>query len=78
FMSRAELVERYAEKSGHSVDDIAFYYALALYRLTVIIAQIYIRYARGQTQDSRFARLGQVIPLIAQAAQDVATGVVTI
>jgi aminoglycoside phosphotransferase (APT) family kinase protein len=78
FMSRAELVERYAQKSGQPVDDIAFYYALALYRLTVIIAQIYIRYARGQTQDSRFARLGQVIPLIAQAAQDVATGAVTI
>ena len=78
FMSRAELVQRYAKRSGQSVDDIAFYYALALYRLTVIIAQIYIRYARGQTQDSRFARLGQVIPLIAQAAQDVATGAVTI
>ena len=78
FMSRAELVERYAQKSGASVDKIAFYYALALYRLTVIIAQIYIRYARGQTQDGRFARLGQVIPLIAQAAKDVASGVVTI
>jgi hypothetical protein len=37
----------------------------------VIIAQIYIRYQRGQTQDERFAPLGDLIPLIAKAAKEV-------
>ena len=71
FMTRRELVERYAEKSGRSIHDIHFYHALGLYRLVVIIAQIYIRYQRGQTQDERFAPLGDLIPLIAKAAKEV-------
>ena len=72
FMSRAELVQRYAEKSGRNVHDIHFYHALGLFRLTVIIAQIYIRYVRGQTQDERFAAFEMMIPLMAKAAREVA------
>ena len=72
FMSRAELVERYAEKSGRNVHDIHFYHALGLFRLTVIIAQIYIRYKRGQTQDERFAAFEMMIPMMAQAAREIA------
>ena len=71
FMTRSELVERYASKSGRSVHDINFYHALGLFRLTVIMAQIYIRYHRGQTQDQRFAVLGQMIPLVARAALEI-------
>jgi aminoglycoside phosphotransferase (APT) family kinase protein len=74
FMSRAELVRRYAEVSGRSVASIDFYYVLSLFRIAVIVAQIYIRYVRGQTQDERFAVFGQVIPLFARAAEDVAQG----
>jgi aminoglycoside phosphotransferase (APT) family kinase protein len=74
FMTRAELVARYAEKSGRDVSHINFYRVLGLYRLVVICAQIYIRYQRGQTQDQRFEAFGTMIPLLAQAAQDVAMG----
>ena len=72
FLTRAELVARYAAKSGRAVGDIAFYHALGLFRLTVIIAQIFIRYQRGQTQDPRFAALEYMIPLVAQRAREVA------
>lgn len=68
FTTRRELAQRYALKSGRSVHDINFYHALGLFRLTVIIAQIYIRYQRGQTQDQRFAAFGAMIPLMARAA----------
>lgn len=71
FMTRQELVERYAEVSGRSIHNIHFYHALGLFRLVVIIAQIYIRYARGQTKDGRFAAFGPMIPLMARAAQSV-------
>lgn len=74
FYTRAQLVERYAERTGFNVDNISYYHALALYRLVVILAQIYIRYVRGQTQDKRFAGLGEMVPLLAKAAQDVALG----
>jgi aminoglycoside phosphotransferase (APT) family kinase protein len=72
FMTRGELVERYSQKSGRSIHDINFYHAIGLFRVTVIIAQIYIRYHRGQTQDTRFAALGKMIPLMARAALDAA------
>lgn len=74
FMTRAELVARYAEKSGRSIHNINFYHALGLFRLTVIIAQIYIRFKRGQTQDERFAWFGDRIPMMARAAVEVMNG----
>jgi aminoglycoside phosphotransferase (APT) family kinase protein len=74
FLTRRELVERYAEKSGRSIHHINFYHTLGLFRLVVIIAQIYIRYARGQTKDGRFAAFGPMIPLMARAAVEVMNG----
>jgi len=69
FPSRAEMIEWYGEKSGRSTADINFYHILGLFRVTVIIAQIYIRYHRGQTQDKRFAAFGAMVPLMATMAQ---------
>jgi len=74
FLTRQELVERYAHISGRDVKDIRFYHVLALYRLVVIVAQIYIRYVRGQTKDERFAAFGEMIPIISQNAYDLASG----
>ena len=74
FPTRRQLVERYAERSGRDIHDIRYYHALGLYRLTVILAQIYIRYQNGQTQDQRFAALGDLIPLTAEGAVQVAEG----
>ncbi|MFX0116619.1 MAG: phosphotransferase family protein, partial [Candidatus Hodarchaeota archaeon] len=72
FMTRSQIVEKYAQKSGISAENINFYHALGLFRLTVIIAQIYIRFVRKQTQDRRFEPLGMIIPFVAQAAKDIA------
>ena len=74
FLSRQELVERYAQKSGRDVSQIRFYHALGVFRLAVIAQQIYIRYVRGQTKDERFAGLGQVVDALAQTALHVTTG----
>ena len=73
FLSRDELVARYAERSGRAIGDINFYHALGLFRLTVIVAQIYIRYARGQTQDPRFAAMESMIPALARRAHELTT-----
>ncbi|HSH03802.1 MAG TPA: phosphotransferase family protein [Anaerolineae bacterium] len=74
FLTRAELVARYGERSGRSVADIRFYHALGLFRVVVIIAQIYIRYLRGQTKDQRFEMMGQMIPMMAAQARGVIEG----
>jgi len=72
FPTRTDLVRRYAEQSGRETREIGFYHVLGLFRLTVIVAQIYIRYRRGQTQDDRFASLEPMIEITARSAASVA------
>jgi aminoglycoside phosphotransferase (APT) family kinase protein len=59
-LHRAELAQRYAEKTGRDLSDIVFYYVFAMFKVAVIIQQIYYRYFHGLTKDERFAQLGEV------------------
>lgn len=68
FMTREEIIERYAEKSGRDVSNMQFYLAFAYFKIAVIAEQIYYRYKRGQTQDERFAKFhNHTVNLIEQA-----------
>jgi aminoglycoside phosphotransferase (APT) family kinase protein len=53
--TRAELVRRYAEKAGRDVSGLGYYEVFGLFKLGVILQQIYFRYHRGQTSDERFS-----------------------
>ncbi len=55
--TRAEIVERFSQRTGIAVDNIDFYFCFGLFRLAVIGQQIYYRYRQGLTRDERFARL---------------------
>jgi aminoglycoside phosphotransferase (APT) family kinase protein len=59
-LRRAALAQRYAEKTGRDLSEITFYYVFAMFKLAVIIQQIYYRYFHGFTKDERFAALGEV------------------
>ncbi|MCI0398314.1 MAG: phosphotransferase family protein [Chloroflexi bacterium] len=54
---RAEVVEQYARRSGRDVSNVRFYYVYGLFKVAVIVQQIYYRYKMGYTQDPRFADL---------------------
>ncbi|MCC6487569.1 MAG: phosphotransferase family protein [Candidatus Hydrogenedentes bacterium] len=56
-MTRLELAEAYAARTGRDISNLLFYYLLALLKLAVIVQQIYYRYKKGLTQDERFAVL---------------------
>lgn len=60
-LSRAQLVERYAAASGRDVSNILFYYVYALFKIAVIVQQIYARYKKGFTADPRFAHLNLIV-----------------
>jgi aminoglycoside phosphotransferase (APT) family kinase protein len=60
FISRREYVERYERSSGRAVPNPAYYYVYGLFKLAVILQQIYYRFVRGHTRDERFAGLGDV------------------
>jgi aminoglycoside phosphotransferase (APT) family kinase protein len=55
--TRDQLIERYARRSGRDVSNLTFYYVYGLFKLAVIVQQIYYRYKLGHTQDPRFANL---------------------
>ena len=58
FPTRAELVSRYAERTGRDVSHVAWYHAFNYFRYAVIAQQIYARFKRGQTSDARFEGMG--------------------
>ncbi len=70
-ITREELVDLYAEKSGRSIDRVDFYCAFGLFRLGVIIQQIYYRYYHGQTQDERFKNMVLGVTILDRAARRV-------
>ncbi len=74
YMTRDEVAARYGARTGLDVSGIDFYLALAYFRITVIIQQIYVRWERGQTKDDRFAALGDLVPVLARAGLDAAGG----
>lgn len=52
--TRREIIARFQERTGLSVDNFPFYFCFGLFRLAVIGQQIYYRYYHGLTQDERF------------------------
>jgi len=66
FPSRTEAVERYAQKTGFTIEDVRWYHVFGVFKLTGVIQQIYIRYLRGQTSDARFATFGERVATLAE------------
>ncbi|WP_062306487.1 phosphotransferase family protein [Alicyclobacillus sendaiensis] len=69
FYSRAEMAERYGESTGRSIHDLKFYYVFGVFKLAVILQQIYVRYKMGKTSDARFARFGDGIRALVEHAR---------
>jgi aminoglycoside phosphotransferase (APT) family kinase protein len=66
--TRDELVARYAERTGRDVTHVGYYEVLGVFKLAVIIQQIYARFHRGQTQDERFRNFGERAAALARMA----------
>lgn len=67
-LTREQLVTRYAQRAGMSLDNFDFYYVFGLFRLAVIVQQIYRRFYEGKTRDQRFAAFGQMAMLLNEVA----------
>ena len=67
-LTRTQLVERYALTTGRDISQMVFYRVLALFKVAVIIQQIYYRYHHGLTKDTRFASLPEVVEVLLRAA----------
>jgi aminoglycoside phosphotransferase (APT) family kinase protein len=63
-LTRAEVVRRYADRSGLDVADWRFYEVYGLFRLAVIVQQIYARYAAKQTRNPAFRHFWLAVHLL--------------
>jgi aminoglycoside phosphotransferase (APT) family kinase protein len=72
WFDREQIVDSYAAKTGADLSHLDFYEAFALFKVAVVIQQIYFRYRRGQTDDARFAHFGERVLLLAQQAAAIA------
>ncbi len=70
--TREQVVQRYAEKSGRDLTNIGYYEVLGIFKLAVILQQIYHRFKRGQTQDPRFQNFGESVRGLAELASSLA------
>lgn len=59
--TREDVIDRYVAASGRDLDDPLFFYVYGVFKIAVIVQQIYARYRQGHTQDPRFAPLIHVV-----------------
>ena len=67
--TRDEFVAKYLEKSGVRCADFTFYEVFGLFRLAVIIQQIWARYVAGQTTNPAFAGFGDAVNTLINRAE---------
>lgn len=67
-LTRPQLVERYAQRTGRDVSNIVYYFVFSLFKTAVIAQQIYYRYHHGHTQDPRFAFFIEATKILVRAA----------
>ena len=70
--TRDRMVEGYAAATGRDVSHIGYHEVLGVFKLAVIIQQIYARFHRGQTGDERFRDFGRRAKGLARVAASLA------
>jgi aminoglycoside phosphotransferase (APT) family kinase protein len=68
WFTREEILERYGSRTGFDLTGVGFYEVFAVFKLAVVLQQIFFRYQRGQTDDPRFAALGRRVAWLARVA----------
>ena len=70
--TRDQFVQRYAAQTGRDLSNIGYYEVLGMFKLAVILQQIYYRFQRGQTQDARFQNFGKRVRGLVELANSLA------
>ena len=68
FISRDEIVARYAQQSGRSVEHLDFYIVFAMYKLSIILEGINARFLMGKTLGDGFDAMGAMVVDLIESA----------
>jgi aminoglycoside phosphotransferase (APT) family kinase protein len=66
--TRAEVVERYAERTGIDCSASVWYEAFAQWKTGVVVEQLHSRWVRGESTDPRMATIADRLPVLASKA----------
>jgi aminoglycoside phosphotransferase (APT) family kinase protein len=69
--SPAELIERYAARSGRDVGAVDWYTAFAWFKLAVILEGIHARFLQRATVGDGFEEIGPAVPVLLGRAHGV-------
>jgi aminoglycoside phosphotransferase (APT) family kinase protein len=70
--SRAELMQRYASRSGLALDAIDYYVVLARFKMACVLEGGYARYVQGGADNPKMASFGEVVLEMARRAAELA------
>ena len=68
--TRQEFISRYLSQSEWECSDFTFYEVFGLFRLTVILQQIWFRYRAGETTNPAFSLFGPAVHVLINRAMD--------
>jgi aminoglycoside phosphotransferase (APT) family kinase protein len=71
--TRAEVIARYAAKTGADVTSVSWYEAFGCWKTAIVIAQLYHRYLQGDSHDLRQGLKGDRIEPLARRAATILT-----
>jgi len=63
-MTRQEIIKYYGNKRNIDMSQFNYFYVFGLFRLAVIVQQIYKRYALGKTTNSAFKQFGDIAKIL--------------
>jgi aminoglycoside phosphotransferase (APT) family kinase protein len=72
WFTRAQIVERYARLTGRDVSGLGYYEVFGIFKIAVVLQQIYFRYRRGQTHDERFRNFDERVRGLVEVAAEIA------
>lgn len=67
-LRRMDLVRRYEARTGRDASAILYYYAYALFKLSVVAQQLYRRYKDGLTREERYAAMLEGVRAVSSSA----------
>jgi aminoglycoside phosphotransferase (APT) family kinase protein len=73
YFTRDEVLDHYARHSGRDLANVRYYETFAVFKIAVVIQQIYFRYVQGQTKDERFASFDARVAHLARQAANLAS-----
>ncbi len=68
WLARDDILARYRARSGRDLAGFRFYEIFAMFKVAVVIQQIFHRYTHGLTDDARFAELDKRVAFLAHEA----------